>query len=248
MMIKPSYIIVFVALALVVGLFVSQTPLLRSKDKETTIFLRPEPVFLNPDFVVINVPAVTQDDEGIMAEVRIDMVSGEGRTLMDIDNVLFFEDTQNSIRLAKMIAENYTGIELSQNDIIYSVRTNATAIEGSSAGSAVAISTISLIEGRQLNKSVTMTGLIRPDGTVGKVSNVLEKAKVAKRSGYDLILVPSGQKVEEEVFKDQVCNRILIKDFCRTVERKEVVDIEQEAGIHVVEVANIQEAMRYFII
>jgi uncharacterized protein len=241
-------VVLAIVVFLTIGLLVSGIPILKFEEPGSTILLKSSPGVENQDFVVIKVPAVTEDDVGTMAQIRVDMIPGTGRTLMEIDNILFFEDTQNSIRLAKAMAERLTGTELTQNDIIYSVRTNATAIEGSSAGAAIALSTIALIENRPLNESVTITGLLKPDGSIGKVGNVLEKARVSKEYGYDLILVPPGQKIQEEAVKREVCTKIIFKDICRTIVNQKIIDIEQAVGISVVEVSNIFQAANYMII
>ena len=104
------------------------------------------------------------------------------------------------------------------------------------------------MDNRSLNESVTMTGYLKEDGRVGKVSRILEKAKVSKDNGFTLFLVPPGQKVQEDVLKEEVCTMFLFKEICRTVTNERIVDVEKEAGISVIEVSNIQEAMEYLII
>lgn len=243
-----KYILAFIGIFLVVLLIANGIPVLKSEQKENIVFLKPETDFVDEDSVTIRVPAVTKDDDGVMVEIVMNIIPGTGKTLMNIDNILFFEDTQNSIRLSKSIAENITGVRLYENDVIYSVNAEASIIEGSSAGAAISISTVAAIQHKTINKTVTMTGFLKPDGTIGRVSHVFEKAKVSKENGYELILVPPGQKVQEDLIEEEVCTNIIFKEYCRKVIHKKIIDVEKAAKINVIEISNINEAMEYLII
>ncbi len=96
----------------------------------------------------IRVPAVDKNGNGVIATLSVDAKPGIGRTLVDINQILFWADTQDSIRTAKTVAQNVTGIDLSKYDIIYSIQANASVIEGPSAGAAMAIATILELENR----------------------------------------------------------------------------------------------------
>jgi uncharacterized protein len=49
--------------------------------------------------------------------------------------------------------------------------------------------------GKPINASVMMTGTVEPDGTVGKVGGIVEKATAAAEAGAKLFIVPEGQSV-----------------------------------------------------
>ncbi|MEM5793097.1 MAG: S16 family serine protease [Candidatus Aenigmatarchaeota archaeon] len=206
---------------------------------------------LNSDGYPINevkilLPAVKDDGDGMMVWLSVDVYPGSGRTLIDINNILFWEDTQESIRLAKEIAGNITGKNLSNFDLVYFIDANASKIEGPSAGPAVAIATIFALENKTLNNSVVISGYLRSDGRIGRVSGLLEKAQSAKENGVKLFIVPKGQRYQIKTETIKKCDEIGFTTFCRTETFSNRVDIEEEVGIDVVEVERLSDAIGYF--
>jgi len=195
----------------------------------------------------IGVPAVDTEGNGVMATLSVEVRSGIGRTLTDINQILFWIDTQDSIRIAKAVAENITGMDVSEYDIVYSVQTNASVIGGPSAGAAMGVATISALEDRPIKKTVSITGTLNNDGRIGHVSAISAKAKAAKDEGMDLFLVPFGQKSETTYREEKKCETYVFTTVCYTKTIPEKVDIEKEVGIEVEEVSNIQEALKYFL-
>jgi predicted S18 family serine protease len=195
----------------------------------------------------MKVPAVDKDGKGVMATLSIDAEPGVGMTLVDINQILFWADTQDSIRTAKIVARDVTGIDLSKYNIIYSIQANASAIEGPSAGAAMAIATILELENKIFNKNVTITGTIDEKGEIGKISGVVAKAEAAESAGMNLFIVPIGQKTYTEYKQENSCEDYLLTKICRTVTKTEYVDVGKKVGIRVVEASNIQEALKYFL-
>jgi uncharacterized protein len=68
----------------------------------------------------VNVLAVV-GDRGIILPVQTEIREGEGRLLLSIDDTLYFTSTQTSITLALKIAKKVTGATLSDKDIIIRV-------------------------------------------------------------------------------------------------------------------------------
>lgn len=196
--------------------------------------------------VVLNAPAVDNQGNGVVTTLRVEARPGTGRTLVDINGILFFVDTQNSIQTAREVAENYTHENLSNIDLIYSVETNASVIEGPSAGAALTVSTIAALEGKQLNHSVMITGTINPDGTIGQVGGISAKAQAAKETGATLFLVPQGQGNETTYTPVQNCQQIGLITYCTTEYKATTVNLKNNQGIDIVEVNNIQDALNYF--
>lgn len=194
----------------------------------------------------IDVPAIDKEGKGVMAKLSVETKPGIGRTLVDIDQILLWVDTQDSIRIAKAMAENITGIDLSDHDIIYSVQANASVIEGPSAGSALCIATILELKNRTPNNKVTITGTLNEEGRIGRVSGIIAKAKAAKEAGMEVFLVPKGQKTYTSYTKEKKCEKYLFTEICRTETKPEQVDVEKYVGIKVEEVDNVQEALKYF--
>ncbi len=196
--------------------------------------------------VLMYLPAVDSRGKGIYTLLKVEAFPGSGRTLTDIDNLLFWADTQHSIRIAKRVAENITGKKEEDYDVIYTIKANASLIGGPSAGAALAIATIAALENKELNKSVMITGVVNHDGSIGPVSGILEKAKAAKEAGATLFLVPLLQSRDVVYETSKHCEVFGNTKICTTETRPKKIEVEKEADIKVREVSSIQEAMEYF--
>jgi len=197
--------------------------------------------------ITINIPAVDDQGNGVITKLKVQALSGEGRTLVNVDNLLFWVDTQFSIRTAKEVAENITQIDLSNVDLIYDIETNASVIEGESAGAALAIATLAAIQNKTVNQSVIITGTINPNGDIGPIGGVIAKAKAAKDVGAALFLVPEGQSIQVNYIPERKCEKVGPITYCKTDYKQEAIDISKDIGIDVIEVSDIQEALKYFI-
>ncbi len=195
--------------------------------------------------VTVSVPAVDSEGNGAVVNLTVDLVPGKGRVLANIDRILFWTDTQHSIQIAKSVAENVTGIRLDSYDLIYTIQTNASVVGGPSAGAAITVATIAAIENRTLKPGVLITGTINPDGTIGEVGGIYQKAEAVKRSGGSVLLVPKGQGTEVKYVPVERCTKTENLIFCETTYKRKVVDISEELGIKVIEVSNITEALKY---
>ena len=198
-------------------------------------------------FSAITIPAVDKDDRGVASTMFVQAVNGSGRILTDIDKLLFWVDTQNSIRRATQIAENYTGMNLSQYDIIYTIQANASVVGGPSAGVAMALATISALQNRSINDSVMITGSLNHDGTIGPVAGIVEKARASKNAGASVFLVPLTQSQQVTYKTREYCEKIGWMDFCTTETYPVKVDIEEDVGIHVIEVMTVEAAADYML-
>jgi uncharacterized protein len=201
----------------------------------------------SPREVSLKIPAVDSEGNGVLTMLTVGMKSGSGKALVDINQLLFWIDTQYSIQVAKKVAEKVTHANLSNVDLFYRIETNASIIEGPSAGAALTVATIAVIEGKQLNESVVITGTINEDGTIGPVGGILAKAEAAKEAGATLFLVPSGQSIQTTYRPVHTCEKIAHWTVCRTEYKREVTTAS-ELGIEVVEVKNVEEALKYFLV
>jgi len=212
-----------------------------------------KPVFINASnytqerFVKIYVPAVDNEGRGVATILKVGIKPGSGRVLVDINNILFWLDTQQSIQIAKKVAQEMTKVDLSKFDLIYSLENiNASVVEGPSAGAALTIATIAAIEGKELNSKVMITGTINYDGTIGAVGGIIPKAQAAKEVGATTFLVPLGQGTQVNYIPEERCERIGYFTFCTTTYKKKIENVGKSIGINVVEVKDIREAMKYF--
>jgi uncharacterized protein len=196
----------------------------------------------------IKMPAVDDNGNGVVTNLRVDIMPGDGRTLVNINYLLFWVDTQYSIQSARLVAQNVTGMDLSKTDIVYTIETNASLIEGPSAGAALTIATVAALQNKTLNESVMITGTISRGGLVGPVGSVLEKAIAAKEIGATLFIVPSGQAVQTYYEPQRDCRQIGPVSYCTTSYVERTIDIAKEAGMDVKSVTTIQEALGYFIL
>ena len=206
------------------------------------------PSLRNVSAASIRVPAVDEDGKGVLTYIDVQVAPGTGNVLTDIERILFWVDTQDSIRTARWVAGNVTGVELEDYDFVYSITADATVIEGPSAGAAIAIATIAALENRSISEDVMITGTVNEDGTIGSVGSVYEKALTAKDSGASTFLVPRGSiSMRVGYEREKVCETIHGIEYCRIEYVAKEVDVGEDMGITIKEVKNIQEAMGYFL-
>ncbi|MGV8088405.1 MAG: S16 family serine protease [Methanomicrobiales archaeon] len=90
------------------------------------------------------------------------------------------------------VARNRTTADFSGSDVIFSITSEGVipAVDGASAGALMTIITRAAATGEPLWENRTLTGTITPDGRIGAIGGVIEKAKAAKVAGKDLLLLP----------------------------------------------------------
>jgi len=227
-------------------LFLSQN--LKFETKEKIEVLPKKEIPFNYNFSVqILVPAVDSSGEGVVTKLIVYVLPGSGKTLVDINQLLFWVDTQQSIQTAKSVAQKLTGIDLSNFDIVYSIEDiNASIIGGPSAGAALTIATIAAIQGKKIKNDISITGTINPDGTIGPVGGIIPKANALKNAGIKTFLVPNGQGTQVNYVPQEECEKVGRFTFCRITYKKEIINVGKSIGIDVIEINNIKEALKYF--
>ena len=194
----------------------------------------------------ISIVAVSNQGIGVVGTGTVEIRPGQGRVLLNT-NPFVEPDTQYSIETARKVAEDVTGKNLVKQDIIYSVEAgNAKLVGGPSAGAALCLATIAAIEHKKIRKDIAITGTIEPDGSIGRIGAVLEKAQAAGKSGKKLFMVPKGQN-KAVIYKQKKTEK---KGpgfvFERIYYEPEVIDLNkamyEQYGMQVVEVSNIKEA------
>jgi uncharacterized protein len=250
-------IAVSVVLALVIGIYLGsyltpQTVIIEDYNQTPTVITKYkaclEPLNESVSLSSINVPAVDQNGNGVVTTLTVQITPGFGRVLTNIDKLLFWVDTQNSIRTAKQVASDITGVDLLQYDMIYTIMAEASVIEGPSAGAALTVATVAAIERKEINPKVMITGTVNHDGTIGPVSEILAKAKAAAELGAETFLVPMLQGSQVTYKTEKYCEQVGISQICTTETRPVSINISEEAGIEVVEVKDINESLEYFIV
>lgn len=199
--------------------------------------------------VQIKAPAVSKTSSGELVGVAttfsITVAPGSGHVYVETWP-LTEVDMQASARLAAQIAGEVLGVDMSKYDVYIQVRADAPTIGGPSAGGTMTVGIIAALEGWKLRDDVMMTGMINPDGSIGPVGGILEKASAAHSVGAKLFLIPEGQRIQmiEQTEKKQIGPLVQITS------KSEPVDVAKYAkdrwGLDVIEIKDIYDAVFYF--
>ncbi|RXA20472.1 ATP-dependent protease [Methanosarcina sp. MSH10X1] len=187
-------------------------------------------------------------EEGALLEISVEIRPGKGRVLVQTVPLtgVGFQDAANT---AVFVAESETGNPLSSSDVIFSVTAEEDVpggVDGPSAGALMALLTISAVDNStRLNDSITLTGTIDSEGSIGEIGGVVEKAEAAKAGGKTLFLVP---RENSELVTYKLVERNF-GGFIITEREPEIVDaeeyIEEEVGIDIEYVDTIDDVLRY---
>ncbi|ASJ13278.1 S16 family serine protease [Thermococcus thioreducens] len=199
--------------------------------------------------VVLKAPAVSKTADGQLIGVATDFVitvaPGTGHVYVETWP-LAEVDMQASARLAAQIAGKVLGVDMSKYDVFIQIKADSPIIGGPSAGGTMTVGIIAALEGWKVNPKVMMTGMINPDGTIGPVGGILEKASAAHDVGAELFLIPQGQRIQyvQETQKKEIGGIVEINTQTKKVD---VVDYAKERwGLTVVEIKDIYDAVYYF--
>lgn len=139
--------------------------------------------------------AVSEYGEGYtgrIADLYLEIRPGTGKVYLQTFPLLKV-DTQISTRFAKEIACKFIDKDCSKYDFFYTIEAASTIVGGPSAGSSIAVLTIAVLDGLEINPEVALTGSINSGGIVGPISGVKEKIEAAKAAGMNKVLIPMGQ-------------------------------------------------------
>jgi len=189
--------------------------------------------------------------EGVTLQCEVKLLQGSGRILVDTEPRIGI-DLQASVRTAVQVAEQLTGVSLNETDVVVRVRSSEEerieVVDGPSAGAAITVAVISAIRGEPLNASVYMTGTINPDGSIGWVGGILEKALAAARGGGKLFIIPKGQRLAPVwvVVRENPMPGLVIERYeLRYVDVEEYLH-SQGYHVEVIELEHVEEAYPYF--
>ncbi|NJE04016.1 S16 family serine protease [Thermococcus sp. MV11] len=199
--------------------------------------------------VVLKAPAVSKTSDGQLVGVATDFVitvaPGTGHVYVETWP-LAEVDMQASARLASQIAGKVLGVDMSKYDVFIQIKADSPIIGGPSAGGTMTVGIIAALEGWQVNPKVMMTGMINPDGTIGPVGGILEKASAAHDVGAEVFLIPEGQRIQyvQETQKKEIGGIVEINTQTKKVD---VVEYAKERwGLTVIEIKDIYDAVYYF--
>ncbi|HZX34190.1 MAG TPA: S16 family serine protease, partial [archaeon] len=135
--------------------------------------------------------AVTTEGQGLVATLSIEIEPGTGKIWSAV-TPLVGTTTQNAERTAVNVAKKFSS-EVSAHDYKFTISSNASIVEGPSAGAAMTLLLVSMLSDRQPPSNVSITGTINEDGSIGAVGGVFEKVREAGKTGVKLFLIPKGE-------------------------------------------------------
>ena len=177
--------------------------------------------------------AVAQEDGkyvGVPSVLTVKVTRGSGMvyvSAMPLSEV----DIQASARIAAVVASYIAGTNYFSYDYFISIKANTTIIGGPSAGAAMTVALVAALLGKPINRSIVITGMILPDGTIGAVGGIPEKLDAAAEVGAKVMLIPLGQAESLSLASGKYVN---------------VVELGRRKGVKVVEVATVYDALKWF--
>lgn len=140
-------------------------------------------------------------ERGVVMPMEVEINHGQGRVLLDTAGIAVDKDTLLSMRIAKTVAQRVTGAELTAKDVIFTFKNTfpmAVEMEGPSAGAAMTVLLISVLENRSIKEGYLITGVINYNGTIGRVAFITNKIQGAKEFNATALVVPRGLGVRVE--------------------------------------------------
>ena len=185
--------------------------------------------------------------EGTTMQISVEIKPGDGKILVNTVTPTGV-DFQSSARTAVQVAENMANVDLSKNDVIFSIslKENIQAVDGQSAGAAMTVLLIAELTHKDIRTDVLMTGTINPDSSIGRIGGVMEKADAAGKYGAKIFLVPSGQSTVQVESCDEKKVGVILYKNCKFVPTSLSQITHDKYDMDVIEVKNIQEALSYF--
>jgi uncharacterized protein len=186
-------------------------------------------------------------DQGSVADLYLTIQDGRGGIYIETAPLTKL-DTQLSTRFAQQIGCNFIDQDCLDTDFFYTIRSDAAIIGGPSAGAGIAAMTIAMLDDREINESVSITGTINVGGLIGPVSGIIGKIDAAEEAGITKVLIPKGTRYEEK--RESSYNKLLLNasaPYLITNNETNITEVDAFAygefiGIEVKEIATLQEA------
>ena len=189
--------------------------------------------------------------EGVIMTLHLELREGEGRLLINTEPKVGI-DLQTSANTAINVAEKLTNQSLKTTDVILTVVADSETdiLDGPSAGAAITVALLAAINGKTPDPSILMTGTINPDGSIGKVGGLVEKALASARFGANKFLVPYEQSVALTYETEETHPAPGVTIITTKPEMINIEDYVREQGhqLEILEIMNITEAYEYAIL
>lgn len=148
--------------------------------------------------LVFFAPAITANGQGVMVPFHMKLRQGTGGVFVNVFETSFKEDVENSLRKARVNAENFMGVSLQNFDVVLEVPPEQKTVSGESAGAMFTIALISLFSGHSLRQGVAMSATIDKNGELHEVDGIEEKILAALAEGNTVFIVCPGQQIKDE--------------------------------------------------
>lgn len=180
----------------------------------------------------LKVFAVAPDGTALDAKLTLKTTPGSGVVWSSVSGPLVGTATQSTEKIAVKVAKNYSP-DVDNFDYFFAIDSEASVVDGPSAGSAMALLVVSALQDKKIPTNVGLTGTITNTGEVGPVGGVFEKAKEASSVGIKLFLIPRGEAKQVVKFSDGVKN-INLPEYAM-----------KEWGMKVVETDTLDDVLHY---
>ncbi len=146
----------------------------------------------------IHAPAVIlSNNSGSITQVDLTVSTGTGNVVI-LGPSSVGNSTLQSARMAAEYASSYLGMDFNKYNFTYTIADRNASVSGPSAGAAMTLLAVSALSGKPLRTDFTITGTISPDGTLGEIGGVYDKASAARNDGFNFILVPEVPNGSQE--------------------------------------------------
>lgn len=190
------------------------------------------PAFAALPTSAIKVFAVAPDGTALEATLTLKTSPGTGVVWSSVSGPLVGTATQSTEKIAVKVAKNYSP-DVDTFDYFFAIDSEASVVDGPSAGSAMALLVVSSLQDKKIPLNVGLTGTITNTGEVGPVGGVFEKAKEAAKKGIKLFLIPEGESKQVVKLPEGVTN-VNLPEYAL-----------KEWGMKVVETRTLDDVLHY---
>ncbi|BCS90838.1 MAG: lon protease [Candidatus Micrarchaeota archaeon] len=147
-------------------------------------------------------PAVDlTNNTGILTKVSLYVTNGDGNIAIK-GPISVGSSTYNASKTAVYVASRFLGVNPDAYNFTYIIYDNNSTVSGPSIGAAFTILAISALSHKPFRINFSVTGTIEPNGSIGLIGGVYDKASAVKSNGIDIFFVPyaSNRSFEYELY------------------------------------------------
>ncbi len=128
---------------------------------------------------------------GEISQFSVQIKNGSGNIYTSI-NPKVDESTQISQEIASFVGFRHANKSQEECDVFFGIseRAGLASVNGLSGGAGMALGVIGALQNRSIRQDLAITGTIEPDGSIGSVGGLFEKAQAAKASNLTYLIVP----------------------------------------------------------